>query len=448
MIKTYFKQAWNIIGQNRLFSSIYIIGTALAIAITMTLFVIYYVKIGPVYPEYNRGRTSVIKELHIEVKGKNKDGETKMFASYNAGINRFFIPDILEKIENVDACTATRTFYADDIAADNGKSYQGKIMVRYADPAFWKVFTFDFLCGRPFMQEDMVEPPQSAIISSKLAEKLFASTKVAGREITIENSTYKIVGVVKSPSSFALDSYGEVFVPHKNNLNTDKPFATSTAHGMYGIYFTAKAERYTEKISEDIDNVIKRMNVEAEDAFEKGLAGEQLSQIKEFDVKPFWKLQLDNDSAKGSMMETLQRLALLIFSLLIVPAINLSSMISSRMEERKAEIGVRLAFGATRGSVMKQVLWENMLLTGIGGVVGLLFTIVLVYTGAEWVLTIFDQGEIFEVAQRELNADMLMNPYIFITAFLFCMTINIASAWFPARWALKHSIADSLNSKK
>ena len=72
MIKTYFKQAWNIIGQNRLFSSIYIIGTALAIAITMTLFVIYYVKIGPVYPEYNRGRTSVIKELHIEVKGKTK----------------------------------------------------------------------------------------------------------------------------------------------------------------------------------------------------------------------------------------------------------------------------------------------------------------------------------------------------------------------------------------
>ena len=53
----------------------------------------------------------------------------------------------------------------------------------------------------------------------------------------------------------------------------------------------------------------------------------------------------------------------------------------------------------------------------------------------------------FEIAM-DFHADMLMNPYIFITAFLFCMTINIASAWLPARWALKHSIADSLNSKK
>ena len=50
MIKTHFKQAWNIIKQNKLFSSIYVAGTALSIALTMTIFVIYYVKIAPIYP--------------------------------------------------------------------------------------------------------------------------------------------------------------------------------------------------------------------------------------------------------------------------------------------------------------------------------------------------------------------------------------------------------------
>ena len=40
--------------QNRLFSSVYIVGTGLSIALVMVLFVIYYVKAGPVYPEYNR----------------------------------------------------------------------------------------------------------------------------------------------------------------------------------------------------------------------------------------------------------------------------------------------------------------------------------------------------------------------------------------------------------
>ena len=123
-------------------------------------------------------------------------------------------------------------------------------------------------------------------------------------------------------------------------------------------------------------------------------------------------------------------------------------MISSRMEERKAEIGVRLAFGATKGSIMKQILWENMLLTCIGGVAGLLLTYLLVYTGAAWVLTIFDSGDSFSVMERDINADMLFNPYIFITVFIISIIINMASAWIPAHWSLKHTIADSLNSKK
>ena len=97
---------------------------------------------------------------------------------------------------------------------------------------------------------------------------------------------------------------------------------------------------------------------------------------------------------------------------------------------------------------MKQILWENMLLTCIGGVAGLLLTYLLVYTGAEWVLTIFDSGDSFSVMERDINADMLFNSYIFITVFIISIIINMASAWIPAHWSLKHTIADSLNSKK
>ena len=50
--------------------------------------------------------------------------------------------------------------------------------------------------------------------------------------------------------------------------------------------------------------------------------------------------------------------------------------------------------------------------------------------------------------EKELNADMLINPYIFTTTFLMCLAINIISALMPAHWALKHTIAESINSKK
>ena len=50
MIKQYFKQAWRMMRQNKLFSAIYIGGTAIAIATTTVFAVIYYVKLAPIYP--------------------------------------------------------------------------------------------------------------------------------------------------------------------------------------------------------------------------------------------------------------------------------------------------------------------------------------------------------------------------------------------------------------
>ena len=58
-----FKQAWMLMKQNPLFSSIYVVGTGLSIALVMTVFIIYYVKFAPIYPEYNRNRTLVITTM-------------------------------------------------------------------------------------------------------------------------------------------------------------------------------------------------------------------------------------------------------------------------------------------------------------------------------------------------------------------------------------------------
>ena len=68
---------------------------------------------------------------------------------------------------------------------------------------------------------------------------------------------------------------------------------------------------------------------------------------------------------------------IIIIVILLVPAINLSGLTQSRMRKRLSEIGVRKAFGANRSVLLKQVLAENLLLTLIGGVAGLLSLILL-----------------------------------------------------------------------
>ena len=70
-------------------------------------------------------------------------------------------------------------------------------------------------------------------------------------------------------------------------------------------------------------------------------------------------------------------MALLLF--LLVPALNLSGMNASRIQERVGELGIRKAFGATKATLMGQVFVENMVLMLPGGVAGLLFSYVLVF---------------------------------------------------------------------
>ena len=62
----YLRQAFAMMREERLFSSIYIVGTALAIAFTMVMAVVYYIKLAPIYPEPNRARTVYFEGMRIE----------------------------------------------------------------------------------------------------------------------------------------------------------------------------------------------------------------------------------------------------------------------------------------------------------------------------------------------------------------------------------------------
>ena len=59
--------------QQRLFTGIYIAGTALSIAMAMTIFVILYIKLGPLYPEENRDRMVYTNGIHLHDKDTTKD---------------------------------------------------------------------------------------------------------------------------------------------------------------------------------------------------------------------------------------------------------------------------------------------------------------------------------------------------------------------------------------
>ena len=146
--------------------------------------------------------------------------------------------------------------------------------------------------------------------------------------------------------------------------------------------------------------------------------------------------------------ESVKEYIYIILALLFIPAINLGGMISSRMGERISELGLRKAYGATNAELLKQILTENMLLTSIGGLVGLIISYVIVLTTGEWILTLFDSTVNIDSEPAVLTAEMLLNPVIFGITLLICLILNIVSALIPATFALRRNIIDSLHSKR
>ena len=97
-ISLYIKQAWTMLRQDRLYSSIYITGTGLSIALTMTLFVILYVKFAPLYPEYKRDRTLIINAVSMTPKDTTSNNFWQSTPNYK-------LVEKLRELQNIDAVT-------------------------------------------------------------------------------------------------------------------------------------------------------------------------------------------------------------------------------------------------------------------------------------------------------------------------------------------------------
>ena len=96
--------------------------------------------------------------------------------------------------------------------------------------------------------------------------------------------------------------------------------------------------------------------------------------------------------------------------LLLVPAINLSGITLSRMRRRMEEIGVRRAFGATRGELLRQVLAENLVVTLMGGVLGLILSYIAVLCMRDWLLNTSMSG--YYGVDTQVSAGMVIQPFV------------------------------------
>lgn len=430
-------QAFTLLKQNRLFSMLYIVGTGLAIAMTVIVAVVYYVKLAPIYPEENRKNTLYL--THVSFKSEQESRTYQSALSYRA------LQEWIYPLKNVVAVSARFSNAMDYYIQPADRSGDFRPALKLVDPAFFRIYALQFLEGHPFTEADLASGIHTAVISDDLARRLFGTTEgVVGRSFSMDYVNYHVCGVVRGASFLTRQSYAQVYAPYSIESNYKDPVVSSFPYcGLFNVTFLVKDNAQAKALRAEIKDLTRRVNAQYKGQWQMELweqpTSHALSVFKEYPA-----------DTSFSSWKVAGRMMLWILVLLVVPSLNLNGLIASRMESRLPEMGVRKSFGASRSALLSQVMWENFFLTLVGGLLGLLVAWIMLYVGRGWIFMLFDSWpmDIPEGANLYVSGEMLFAPVVFLIAFLLCLVLNLLSALWPAWMSLRKPIVYSLYEKR
>lgn len=427
MIVQYFKQAWRLLSENPVLSAISIIGTALAICMIMVIMMSYHVKNAPYPPETNRDRTLYVKWMSSKEKNSTNTG------SSNGGMGYDFAKACFKALKTPEAVTIVTPNIFPGMVSIPGKQTAESYDRQLTDEAFWQVFDFAFIEGKPYTKADVDAGLRKVIISEKTALETFGSTAVSGQRILINYTEFVVSGVVKDVSPLATATYAQIWAPITTEALGDGDDGIS---GQCRVYILAKSKKDFPAIREEAELLRKKFNDASSD------------------YEAFYRNQPDNHfvyihrkwaNVEPDIKSIVRQSVIVLALLLVIPAINLSGMMNSRMRKRLSELGVRRAFGATRNNLFSQVLWESMLQTFLGGALGLILSIVAAYTLKSIIYG--DSNMAYLLSEVTVSPASLLSPVVFLYAVLFCLLLNILSASIPAYRISHKQIVDSIHAK-
>jgi len=432
MLKQYFKQAWQLIKQNKLFSSIYIAGTALGISMVMVIAILFFLKTGNIYPELERNNLLFVGSTQITPKDTTDGSNASSFLSLQTVKSCFY------NLQTPKAVSATLFTYKENNRIHAlGESGTKSVHVKYTDHNFWKVYQFHFLQGKPFSQEDFESGIPSAVINQSLSHFLFPGGQAVGNHFVMNDKEYRVSGVVKDASYLLSGSFAHIWLPYTLHEYHDETFAEDDILGFLSVAMLLKSPHDTQKARDEIKENIQRYSANLTQNID--LLGQPDNALAS-------SFRLGNRPLK--LNDILLKFMAILLIFLLVPAINLSGLNSGRMEKRLVEMGVRKAFGASNRTLITQILIENFMLTLMGAAVGLMISYLLVSIFSNMLLDGFALSEnldVFTGNASGITPGMLINFTVFAWALVAALVINILSAFIPAYRFTRKRITDSIN---
>ena len=424
------------IRQQPLISAVTLVTTALAVFLIMTIVITQRVKTVPFPPESCRDRLLVAKQ--ISIKGPKEEGLATGPLDYETARRLF---DGLDGAEQVSYMKHNL-----DCQFAHGTEPQSMgVRVRASDAAFFRIFDHTLTAGRYYTDDEVKTQQLLAVITEQTARKVFGTTDCIGAELMLNRLPRTVVDVVRDHSSLAFTGRGDVFVPfqpmglpggHEPMLKVmgDAQVALLVKEGV-------DFQRIRDQVYRRIDELAAELKPQGYELFPKW--DKVFSYGKEGMLQDKYNIESNSFSFGNGVPElTNARYRYLLYLILLaVPAINLSSMLHSRLHKRFREIGIRRAFGCPRGRILADIVGENFLTSLGGGVLGIAAGVVfaLTYTG------LYDMNDIAGGILFPTLGAVVNWGTVGITLGV-CVLLNILSAIIPAWHASRMNPAEAIRN--
>lgn len=315
----------------------------------------------------------------------------------------------LEELDNVEGISPSVS--ATGMAARNrtmldNVSIEGKSEVYYEHNDLVTL-------GRPISRADVEGEAYVCVIDQDIADSLFRGENPVGQTLTLNSMSYTVIGLegensdlMASMSGFGSSSDGSVTIPY----TTARKVTGQSSIGSLEIYIGNT--EYTDQLSDEVEGILYQAFNQNEDSY----------------------FVFAMDSLLDTMNEMLSMLTYMLAGIasiaLLVGGIGIMNMMLVSVSERKQEIGLRKAMGATPGRIQLQFLLESVVLSLIGGIIGVIFGLLISVAAA----ALMDTEFVFSVSAVALGVG-------------FSTAVGIIFGWAPARKASSLNPIDALRSE-
>src|SRR5680860_465332 len=298
------------------------------------------------------------------------------------------------------------------------KNNDKKVTLFGTTPAYNEITDSRTALGSDFTDFDVQSMSKVVVLGYKIKEDLFENEDPIGKIIRIKQTNFRIIGVMEEQGTQMFQNFDEyIYIP----IATVQKFLLGINHVQSSVVKIVEQDKIDEAV-EGIRLILReRHNIYNPDG--------DLS-------KDDFKVVSGKETAE--LMNTVTSILSLLLSsvaaiALVVGGIGIMNIMLVSVVERTREIGLRKAVGARKKDILYQFLIEAMVLTGLGGILGILLGAILSYL-VSIVLTMV----------LGIEWEFVLSLSSIIIAFGVATGIGLVFGIYPARKAAKLSPIDAL----